>query len=735
MVPRHFIATFLMLGAMVLPCLSPTQPKALPPADSLVWLVRQVENADTLFANPSWQQRMRVYEATGQPKPWVARYWLAVGDIRRQEGKWDQAKQAFHRASNLAVQGQSPPLTAQAQIWLGECYRRLQEYGTAEEQVALRGDSLARVYGLDTLLARSQMLLGNHHYAQGDYQDALTNYREARQYYQQLKDSTQVAWTYNNQGACYFAMSFYSLASTYYFQALRGFEALANQNEMALTLYNLGLLFELQKEYDQALHYYQQSGDLYAELGLPLDAADLDQRLAEVLIRQGKYHEAHRLIKQVAKVYETSAAGDYRKSTLYHAWGKVLEGLNRYTEAYQKYDHSRALKASISDPYGLGQLHNSYAATLFEGGSLAASYAHYDTARQIALDYGNVELLRNTALGFAEVLEAQGHTEQAYGWYKEYKSLEDSLFQLDQARQVAELREQYESEKKDQRIHGLESDMAIADLELQRNEALIARQRARQIALLLGVGVLALLAIGTWVYFRNRRKREVVQHNTRVDGLLKQQESLAMQSIIEGQEQERKRLARELHDHFGSLLATVKVNLNALPAADVDKHQRVVELVDQACHDIRSLSHSLHVGLADQFGLVSALQALANALNDSGKLKMELTTTLKPETLDAPQEIAIYRAVQELVSNVLKHAHATKVSVSVTGFADMVNIMVEDNGRGFDPTQARAKSDGLGLKGLQERVEALQGEFSIDSHPGKGTTIVIDVPLNTNTDA
>lgn len=205
--------------------------------------------------------------------------------------------------------------------------------------------------------------------------------------------------------------------------------------------------------------------------------------------------------------------------------------------------------------------------------------------------------------------------------------------------------------------------------------------------------------------------------------------------MVQGRDNERRRLAQELHNHFGSLLATIKVNINGIDEGSIPNHGTLTTLVDQACADIRNISHSLNMGISENFGLVPALKELTTHLQKSNGLKVEFAASMCDGLMDSQNEIVIYRIVQELVSNVLKHAAATKLSVLLTCFEEenLVNILVHDNGKGFNTQVAKKNSEGIGLNSLKQMVANYDGEITFDSNPTSGTTVNIDLPLTLST--
>jgi len=283
----------------------------------------------------------------------------------------------------------------------------------------------------------------------------------------------------------------------------------------------------------------------------------------------------------------------------------------------------------------------------------------------------------------------------------------------------------------------------VVNAKSEANAALAQKEAANKLVFIVLAIALFVLVLIFYFYFRQRLvltklkiNEEKESRNKEVNQLMIQQQTKTLEAMVEGQEQERKRIAKELHDHFGSLMATVKVNLTTVAAnkeitpESEQQMQHLAKLVDQACIDIRSLSHSMHVGISEAFGLVPALKDLTNSISQSGKIQVSFHSSNCAEKLDSTIEITAYRVIQELVSNVLKHAKATKLTIQLTCLEDIINIIVEDNGRGFDADFLMKNSQGMGLKSLQERITELHGEFEVDSRPEKGTTVIIDLPIS-----
>ncbi|HET7571921.1 MAG TPA: GAF domain-containing protein [Gaiellaceae bacterium] len=206
----------------------------------------------------------------------------------------------------------------------------------------------------------------------------------------------------------------------------------------------------------------------------------------------------------------------------------------------------------------------------------------------------------------------------------------------------------------------------------------------------------------------------------------------ALRRVVAAQELERRRLARELHDETGQALTSILLGLHRVEEASDGEQLRdaldgVRELVRATLHDVRRLAVELRPKALDDFGLVAALERLAESFAEQTGISIEFVPALPGGRLAPEIETALYRIVQEALTNIVKHAHAERVSVVLTGTERSVSAVVEDDGVGFDPE--RVREGGLGLLGMRERVALLGGRLTIESRPGAGTTFVAEVPL------
>jgi signal transduction histidine kinase len=206
----------------------------------------------------------------------------------------------------------------------------------------------------------------------------------------------------------------------------------------------------------------------------------------------------------------------------------------------------------------------------------------------------------------------------------------------------------------------------------------------------------------------------------------------ALGRVVAGQEVERRRLARELHDETGQALTSILLGLRAVEeagSADVLRKSvsDVRELVVATLQDVRKLAVQLRPAALDDFGLVPALERLVQTYSETTGIAVELEAGLGEHRLPAELETTLYRIVQEALTNIVKHADATKVSVLLVLRERSVTAVIEDDGRGFDPGNTR--EDRLGLLGMRERAELHDGRLKIEAAEGSGTTLVVEMPL------
>jgi signal transduction histidine kinase len=292
----------------------------------------------------------------------------------------------------------------------------------------------------------------------------------------------------------------------------------------------------------------------------------------------------------------------------------------------------------------------------------------------------------------------------------------------------------------DFRMNSLEINRLNVELETQEKEIANLRLRQNRIWLSAALGGVGLLFLASYLAFTNQRAKNRMQlqeqqvQRMKLEKVLRDQELFGIDSMLEGQEKERQRIAQELHDNLGSLLATIKLHIYSVrsPRHTAEQRdsmiQKTEDLVEEAYQKVRGFAHLRNSGVNAQEGLLPAVNLFASKASVIHNLQVEVKDHGMDNRLENSLEIAVFRVIQELITNIIKHAGASVAVIHLTQHEDMINLMVEDNGIGFDIRMIKP-SHGMGLHSIQKRIEGMGGRVTIDSIREKGTTVIIDIPI------
>ena len=277
--------------------------------------------------------------------------------------------------------------------------------------------------------------------------------------------------------------------------------------------------------------------------------------------------------------------------------------------------------------------------------------------------------------------------QSAFRALKMSKELGDSLTGINNDLKTQEIETKYQTAEKEKQIL-IEKQRATTN----RNWLIAAG-----LALVFGTGIAILLQKNT------RKKRELAEQKTqleqqKVQTLLKEQELVSIDAMIAGQEKERQKVANELHDDLGSLMATVKLHFDNVKASEKDPAlMNAQKLLDEAYQKIRGMAHSKNSGVMANQGLLPAVQKMAKTINETNALKVTVEDYGLADRMENSLELNIFRMLQELVTNIIKHSEAKKATIQFTQHEDKLNIIVEDDGKGFDISEGKTREYGYGL--------------------------------------
>lgn len=328
--------------------------------------------------------------------------------------------------------------------------------------------------------------------------------------------------------------------------------------------------------------------------------------------------------------------------------------------------------------------------------------------------------------------ERKNDFRNALAYHRTYVSKNDSLKGLRQQTALAEIRERYESEKK---------EMEIAQLEEQKIlQAALSDKRAMQRNWWIAAFIAVLVLLGSIIlFYMMRLKTTSLQASVaeaKVRDMKQQHRIITMNSMIEGQENERKRIAQDLHDGLGGMLTTIKMHFSNIQNEvkqldDLNIVEKTGLLIDHANTEVRKLAHEMMPGSLVKLGLSEALAELCDQNTVANKLDVHFEAVNMEDRLNETAEIMLYRITQELLNNIQKHSQANDVIVQLADTGVDITLTVEDNGTGFDVESINTEK-GMGLKSIRSRAVFLQGDVNVQSEPGVGTTIIIRIPKKAN---
>jgi len=326
----------------------------------------------------------------------------------------------------------------------------------------------------------------------------------------------------------------------------------------------------------------------------------------------------------------------------------------------------------------------------------------------------------------SEVYNATKNYDKAYFYANKSNRINDSLNDTKFKSEIVELEAKYKKAENEKKINLLQSQNEKAAL-------LVNNNRLNTILFAVLSVLLFLIVLFLWILNNNQKKLSIqkeINHEQELTSLEDQQKLSVSNALIEGEEVERKRIARDLHDGLGSMLSGLKIHLklaekeNALSAVEVNN------LLDKSIKELRNISQNLMPESLLKLSLEHALRDLCMA-NSNAKTQIEFQYLIQKPNLPKNYEIVIYRIIQELLNNALKYADASLILVSCSQNKDTFFITVEDNGVGFDIMDKN--NNGMGLRNIKNRVEILKGKLEIESEVNKGTSAYIELKVKNET--
>ncbi|MEN8116533.1 MAG: tetratricopeptide repeat protein [Bacteroidota bacterium] len=581
---------------------------------------------------------------------------------------------------------------------------------------------------------------------------------------QYTKNDSLNAETANQLGRLFFFTAQLDSANFYFEKAKQILTGLNDERRVAILNIGIGAIQLRLGNYNKTIKILTKSAAYFEETGDKLNTAKCYTNISTALAELENYEPAIEYNEKALQLFREQSLIQFQLITLpnlaaqNYKNGDTLKAINYNLEA-EKLALKMGNKRSLSIIYNnLGSIY------LDSNPQKAKDYLEKTIALKNELNLksgievaqgnlGYLSLINNdfeVALYYYKQVEEQVNGKQlvfacnqiqkCYAGLNQYdlalqysekaRILNDSLLSAENQKVFNEIQTKYETEKKEKEI-----------LELQTSNLEVNHKRIQnQIFLFISLGFL--LAAFSLIYFilkNAKRKQILVQQELKIKNQelaqrLKTQELNGIDAIIDAQEKERTRIANDLHDNLGSRIATLKLYINQIANQNTENNyeeknqllSQLKNLADETYKEVRKIAHNKNTGTLINKGLIPSMNFIANQISDTEKLKVEVENINVNQRIKNNIEIQVFRIIQELLTNIIKHAGATEGTIQFSEDNNILNVMVEDNGKGFDLN----KTDyGFGLNNIEKRIENINGNFVIDSTPGNGTTAILTIPL------
>lgn len=578
----------------------------------------------------------------------------------------------------------------------------------------------------------AQLLLGHAWLRMEKYDSALTAITSSLSCSQKNTQPEHIPKAYQAFSILYKLLGDPAKAIDYGLKAADGYEESNIENINVQSIFawdDVGQLFEQQRQPDKALEYYEKA--LQKAKGTKKDFLIKAPMLgiANVYLAQGRLTDAKKLYEEVI-VMDRKVGGAEPTMDGLNGLGTIAIKEKNYPVAISFF--KAALDTATRRNFIIaidGYTSNLGYAYLLNNQYDSASRL-LDIALKASLKNGDVVVQKEVYSHLAEMEIKRGNLNKAVIYQQQLKSLSDSLYNVDRVRAVNNLEILYETEKKEKNM------AALQVVNAKKEVALIKRNR-----LLLAGGIaLGALLLTLSLYYRYAKQKQRLAESERtlqqeqIKFLKEQQQVVSLQSMVNGQEAERTRIAKDLHDGLGGLFSTIKMQLSTLKHEEKNLEQNELfkksyELVDNASVEVRRIAHNMMPEVLMKLGLADGVKDMCNNISSGKLLKVNFQAYGMEKRLNASTEIMLYRIIQELLNNIIKHSQATEAIVQFNREGNRLHVTVEDNGRGFNTMEADGKIH-AGLETVQSRVNYLNGDLSIESKQGLGTTVMMDFLIN-----
>ncbi|RXK62755.1 tetratricopeptide repeat protein [Lacibacter luteus] len=543
------------------------------------------------------------------------------------------------------------------------------------------------------------------------FNETIKTGEEALVYAYKLNDSLAAAEINHYMGVANYFKGDYEKAASHYFFAERIYDRVNQKQRLGYVLNDLAKLYRKTRDLKRASFFYDRAHDIFRQLN---DSSGMQMIMNEsgvVFEYQGNYAEAIRRYNNALQI-ATRLKDEGGKAWSYNFLAGVYVLQSKFNIAEDYHLRALGIREKLKDTFALAMSYIDMGVMYSTWGKYERAVYYLDICSGFAERMHYKELLSNVYAEQSRIANVTGDYKKALDYYTWHTQLKDSLFNAQKNRQVEELSTLYETNKKEQQI------------EVQQ---LTIKKRNQQIFLILLFAALA--TVVTYLFYNRYRWKQQVKLQQEI---LKQQE-LATSLVLEAEEKERSRIAKDLHDGVGQMMSAARMNLSSfyndlsLPDTEQNKSlKNIIQLVDESCKEVRAVSHSMTPAALLSKGLPQTLEEIASRIS-TNDFALHFYSEGFNDRPDSNTETILFRVIQECINNAIKHAQATTLDISLIKDHDGISVTIEDNGKGFTYNPAKA-TEGIGLNNIHSRIQFLKGSIDIDSAPGRGTLIAIHIP-------
>ncbi|MCB0522828.1 MAG: hypothetical protein KDD27_28040 [Saprospiraceae bacterium] len=593
-----------------------------------------------------------------------------------------------------------------------------------------KGLQLAEDISFEKGIVRCRINLAKAIYDKGQYEESKDLCLSVLALCDNLKLGKEKVAACNLIGNVYNIRGSYWLAIDYYDKALEAMKT-ANVPPVfpATVNNNIAILYNGLKLYEKGKEYAIRSFELGKEMGDDYTCGGACEHIGNSLLGMNKEDEAYTWFEK-AVAYARKA--EYK--TLLSSCLGILADLEmkkgNLARAEQLYGEGYQTAVAAADAYGkMTNLHG-FGLLAFEKKDFKQAELDCQQALAISKELAADDYRAAILLTLSDIALVGGDFKKWDSYRQEYQDIRDTLASGALVHAVQELETKYETQAKEQKISQLEQEKELQGLRLQRQRAMTYGAGGFAL-LLLSAGLLA------WRFQKDKELLAVqqlqIQEHT-IKQLEQEQQIATAGAVLRGQEEERSRLARDLHDGLGGMLSGIKQTLFAMKGHQVLSEtsaaslNQVITDMDRSISELRHIARNMMPEALVRFGLPDALQDYCDHTEHATSTKVHFQSFGMEERLPQDVEVIVFRIAQELLNNVVKHAHATQAIVQLIRDGQRVNLTVEDDGKGMDIKQLE-QAKGVGWMNIRSRVGYLEGRLDVHSEVGKGTSIGVEFEM------